>query len=98
MISVYNKISDYIIVLNYRGEIIFCNKSFLNRLNYDYGEILDLDIFNLIKEKENNISNLINESEQTNKILEFYSKSNELIKINSNISIEHFNNEKSIFI
>lgn len=65
MISVYNKISDYIIVLNYRGEIIFCNKSFLNRLNYDYGEILDLDIFNLIKEKENNISNLINESEQT---------------------------------
>lgn len=98
MISVYNKISDYIIVLNYRGKIIFCNGSFLNRLNYDYGEILDLDIFNLIKEKDNNMSNLINESEQTNKILEFYSKSNELIKINSNISIEHFNNEKSIFI
>lgn len=98
MISVYNKISDYIIVLNYGGKIIFCNESFFNRLNYDYGEILDLDIFNLIKEKDNNISNLINESEQINKILEFYSKSNELIKINSNISIEYFKNEKSIFI
>ena len=30
--------------------------------------------------------------------LEFYSKSNELGTINSNISLENYNNEKSIFI
>ena len=34
MLSIYNKISDYILVLNFDGEVIFCNESLLNRLNY----------------------------------------------------------------
>lgn len=96
MLSIYNKISDYIIVLNFNWEIIFCNKSFLKKLNYNKEDILNLNIFEIIKNK--NIENTIKESEELNKTLEFYSKSNELVKINSSITIEHFNNEKSIFI
>ncbi len=38
MLSIYNKISDYIMVLNYNGEIIFCNQSFLNLLNYTHSK------------------------------------------------------------
>ena len=34
MLSIYNKISEYIIVVNLEGEIIFCNESFLKRFNY----------------------------------------------------------------
>ena len=35
---------------------------------------------------------------QKDEILEFYTKSNEVIKVNSNISMENFNNQKSIVI
>ncbi|AUN14302.1 ATP-binding protein [Paraclostridium sordellii] len=97
MVSIYNKVSDYIIVLNCMGEIIFCNESFLKRLNYNHEEILNLNIGKIINEN-NNINNEIREFGEINKTLEFYSKSNELVKINSTIIMENFNGDKSIFI
>lgn len=97
MVSIYNKVSDYIIVLNCMGEIIFCNESFLKRLNYNHEEILNLNIGKIINQN-NNINNELKEFGEINKTLEFYSKSNELVKINSNIIIENFNSDKSIFI
>ncbi|MFR9069660.1 MAG: PAS domain S-box protein, partial [Paraclostridium sp.] len=97
MVSIYNKVSDYIIVLNCMGEIIFCNESFLKRLNYNHEEILNLNIGKIISEN-NNINNDLKEFGERNKTLEFYSKSNELVKINSNIIIENFKSDKSIFI
>lgn len=97
MVSIYNKVSDYIIVLNCMGEIVFCNESFLKRLNYNHEEILNLNIGKIINEN-NNINNELKKFGEINKTLEFYSKSNELVKINSNIIIENFNNDKSIFI
>lgn len=98
MLSIYNKISDYIVVLNYAGEIIFCNESFLKRLNYIKEDVLNLNILKIIKSKENNVINELIEIEDKSKILDFCSKSNEIVKVNSNITIEYFNNEKSIFI
>ncbi|MEG2789798.1 MAG: PAS domain S-box protein, partial [Romboutsia sp.] len=97
MVSIYNKISDYVIVLNHMGDIVFCNESFLKRLNYNHEEILNLNIVKIISEN-NNINNVLKESGEINKTLEFYSKSNDLVKIDSNISMENFNNDKSIFI
>lgn len=98
MLSIYNKISDYIVVLNYMGDIIFCNESFLKRLNYSKEDLLNSNIFKIIKSKEHNIINKLIEMKDKNKILDFYSKSNEIVKVNSNVTIEYFNNEKSIFI
>ncbi|MCC3866850.1 ATP-binding protein [Terrisporobacter mayombei] len=98
MLSIYNKISDYIIVLSCTGKIIFCNESLLKRLNYNIGDILDLNILEVTKSKENNVKDRLIELEEMNITLDFYTKSNELVKINSNIIIEYFNNEKSIFI
>lgn len=97
MLSIYNKISDYIIVLNNTGEIKFCNTSFLNRLNYNDEDILNINISKIINEKHN-INEIVKKSGEINIDLEFYSKSNELVTINSNISLENYNNEKSIFI
>ena len=93
MLSIYNKINDYILVLNFGGEIIFCNESLLNRLNYNINEVLNFNMSKLI----NNINTkeLIKEE---NINIKFYSKLNEEIEINSNILIEEFNNRKSIFI
>ena len=98
MLAVYNKISDYIIVLNFMGEIIFCNESFLKRLSYNNEEILKSNILKIIKNKEINIRDIPTQGKDINKIFDFYSKTGELIQIDSNISIEYFNYEKSIFI
>ena len=54
--SRHDKKKDYIIALNDVGEIIFCNKSFLNRLNYTYGEILNSNIKNIVIDKDNIIN------------------------------------------
>lgn len=98
MLSVYNKINDYIIVLNFMGEIIFCNESFLKRLSYNNDEILKEKILKIIKNKEINIGETLTQGKDINKTLDFYSKSGEIIQVDSNISIEYFNYEKSIFI
>ena len=50
MLSIYNKISDYIIVLRHDGEIIFCNEVFLKRLNYNKNDILNLNINEILIE------------------------------------------------
>ena len=98
MLSIYNKVSDYIIVVNYDGKIIFINESFLNRLNYKKKDILNLHIFEFIKNRENSDKKNVTELKEIDTNIYFYSKSNELIKINSNISIQNFNNEKNIVI
>ena len=48
MSDIYNDKYSYIIILNYLEEIIFCNKNFLNRLNYNSGEILNSNIKKII--------------------------------------------------
>ena len=58
MLNIYNKISDYIVVLNYNGEIIFANESFLKRLNYNNEEVLNLKIDKITRFKKNNLINI----------------------------------------
>lgn len=98
MLSIYNKISEYIIVINYRGEIIFCNESFLNRLEYTYEEILNLNINQIIINQYEDINNILKKSLEINNILKFYSKSGNLVTVNSNISIENFCGSNNIVI
>ena len=98
MLSVYNKIRDFIIVLNYDGDIVFCNESLLSRLNYKNERILNSKIHEILKFEINDIEHKFIEGEDIVKTLFFYSKSNEIVKINCQITIDYFNNEKSIFI
>ena len=92
--SRHDKKKDYIIALNDVGEIIFCNKSFLNRLNYTYGEILNSNIKNIVIDKDN----IINEVDDIDKDLKFLSNTGELVELNVNINKEEFNNKKYILI
>ena len=84
MISIYNKISDYIIIINNIGKINFCNESFLNKFNYKKEDVLNLNINKIIKNL--NINNILKESKEINTTLECYSKCNKLVKLNANIS------------
>ena len=94
MSDIYNDKYSYIIILNYLEEIIFCNKNFLNRLNYNSGEILNSNIKKIIISEKN----IINQLDKENKTFHFLSKNNELIKVNFNISVEEFNNNECIFL
>ena len=94
MLDIYNDKYSYIIILNYLEEIIFCNKNFLNRLNYSSGEILNSNIKKIIISEKN----IINQLDKENKTFHFLSKNNELIKVNFNISVEEFNNNECIFL
>ena len=96
MSNIYNKIRDYIIIINYNKEIVFCNNSFFYKFGYNEEDILGLNIDKLINDK--NSITIPNENNEINKHLYFYSKSKILSKVDVNISIDYFNNEKSIFI
>ena len=94
----YSEISEYILVLDYKGKILFCNNNFLNRLKYNNGELLNSSISNIIYRENDSIYDILNEFEEINEFLEFRSKSNELVGIKARISIESFNNNKCILI
>lgn len=90
---IYNNITDYIMILNSNKEIIFCNESVLNRLNYSQYEVINLKTSEIIKDEK-----IKKVDKETTETLELYSKSQEIVKINSKISIDNFNGEQHIFI
>ncbi len=94
MISIYNKLSDYIIIINNTGQISFCNESFLNKFNYKNEDILNLNISKITNNIE--LNNILKESKEISTILEIYSKNNKLIKVKCNIS--KINSDDNIII
>ena len=90
MLSIYNNISDYIIIINNIGKITFCNESFLNKFNYNKEDIVNLNISKIIKNLD--INNILKDSSEINTILECYSKYNKLVKLNVHISKIHSDN------
>ncbi|WP_455539163.1 PAS domain-containing protein [Terrisporobacter sp.] len=95
MLSIYNKVSDYIMILNFEGEIIFCNKSFLKELEYVGEEIFNSNISKIIDKKSTN--DILSMGEKNFQTIKFYTKTNKKIKISCNVSVENFN-DKKIFL
>ena len=91
---IYNKMSDYIIIVNDKGIISFCNKSFLNKFNYQNEDILNSNINKIINNED--IYNILNQSKEIDTVLKIYSNNNELINIKCNISKLNSSNETII--
>ncbi len=96
MLSIYNKVSEFILILNSWGNIVFCNDSFLNKVEYDNSDILNLNI-SKISNYKHSIDRVI-EKNDFDDILEFTSKSKESLTVKVNISCKDYNNEKHIYI
>ena len=88
MLPINHKINNYLIITNEVGEILFCNESFFKRLDYTEDEILKLNILDIIINSDNRFLKEYNKMDIT---IRFYSKSKEVINVNSNISVENFN-------
>lgn len=95
MLPINHKINNYLIITNEVGEILFCNESFFKRLDYTEDEILKLNILDIIINSDNRFLKEYNKMDIT---IRFYSKSKEVINVNSNISVENFNQKESVII
>ena len=96
MIDILNAINDYIIVIGENGVTKFCNKTLLNKLNYKNNELDNININNILFNKDFDL--IKNIDTEYNMDLNFYNKDKNCVSLNSNIVRKNFNGEQSIFI
>ena len=91
----FNKLQDKILIIDYSGKVLFCNKILLNQLQY---ELEDLDnIYNLIINPKIKFDTIdINYNKEY--IVDILAKDNSSIPFNLNLSSTTFNNSNSILI
>lgn len=96
--SVFNQLSDYILIINNKDIITFANDKLLNKLGYNSLELLNKDIKNLTNHKFVNFKNASGEEKLVNVEIEFLTKSQTIIKLDSKLIIDEFKNEKCLFV
>lgn len=98
MKSIFNKFDKYVLVISYDGNIVFANDKLLTRLKYEKDELYKLNIDDILVTKDNFKANLLDFSKDIKIDLSLYSKYKEVIKVYSDISVDYFEKNKSIFI
>ncbi|MBO3443819.1 ATP-binding protein [Clostridium sp. CCUG 7971] len=98
MNHILNEIRDYILVVNYQGEIQYCNDKLLLRLNYNKDDIYNFSINNILLTQDFNIKDLLRNKNKGKIELKLYSKSKNIINLSSKVILDIYNNKESIFI
>lgn len=98
MNSIFNKFDEYVLIINSNGDIVFVNDKFLKKLKYSEEEIYQLNVEDILVDKDNYKTNILEYSEDRRIDISFYSKNNNIIQLFSDISIGYFEKNKAIFI
>ncbi|WP_297130364.1 sensor histidine kinase [Terrisporobacter sp.] len=98
MNSIFNKFDEYVLITNSNGDIVFANDKFLKKLKYNEEEIYELNVEDILVDKDNYKTNILEVSADTRIDISFYSKNNKIIQLFSDISIGYFEKNKAIFI
>lgn len=94
MKRIFNKLNGDIIIINNKGDILFCNEVFLKKLGYKQDDIIQNNINNILYNRED-----IDYIKKENNIdLLFYRKTKDIVRFNCNIIIDFFEEKESIFI
>jgi len=97
----FNTITDYIIIGNMKGKIIYANKASVDRLEYSIEELLDMNIIELHpKNKRDEASSILNQmfiGAIQSCPLELISKTNIIIPVETRVWFGKWNNEDCIF-
>ncbi len=97
----FNTITDYIIIGNMQGKIIYANKASVDRLEYSIEELLDMNIIELHpKNKRNEASSILDQmfiGDIQSCPLELISKTNIIIPVETRVWFGKWNNEDCIF-
>lgn len=98
MNSIFNKFDEYVLITNSNGDIVFVNDKFLKKLKYSEEEIYELNVEDILVDKDNYKTNILEVLEDRRIDVSFYSKNNKIIQLFSDISIGYFEKNKAIFI
>ncbi|NCD04669.1 MAG: diguanylate cyclase [Spirochaetia bacterium] len=97
----FNTITDYIIIGNMKGKIIYANKATIDKLGYSINELLDMNIIELHpKNKRDEASSILNQmfiGDIQSCPLELISKTNIIIPVETRVWFGKWNNEDCIF-
>ena len=92
------KVDEYILIVDYSGEIIFANGKFLKKFGYKKNELCNININEVIANEYLEIDKISAYKNGVNKELEIITKNSEKIKLESNIFIDEFKSKRSLFI
>ena len=95
---VFNNLDEYILVINNKGNIKYCNDCLLKKLGYSKKDIYEKDIYNILYNQENYINKILNNENEISLDLTLYSDYKEKIDVTSKIVTSKWNREKGIFI
>ena len=88
-----DKLDDYILVVNNKGLIKYCNEALLNKLNYTIEEIEEINIYNLFA-NDVSIKGFIEEET----LYEVISKQKQKIKVLVRGYWQNINSENLVFL
>ena len=95
---IFNQISEYILIVDYEGSIVFANDKFINKLGYSKKELYNLDINKIVNYKEVKINNIFIEKNSINREIKFLKSDGKTINLDSYMSIDNFKNKKCLII
>ena len=92
------KIDEYVIIADYNGKINFANSKFLDKFGYEKYELYKLNINEIINNDYLETDKVSLHKNGIDKELEFTTQNGQKIKLESNIFIDDFKGERSLFI
>lgn len=95
---IFNKVNNYILVIDKSGNIVYANDKILEKLGYDKGYIYKLSTKDIILNKNKEIDTILQSKGQENIDLVMYSSCKKIILVNSDIFLEKWKGRDSIFI
>lgn len=98
MECVFNNLDEYILIINNKGEIRYCNNCLLERLGYSENDIYEKDISNILYKQNECINKVLNNKDEISLDLTLYSKLKEKIGVTSKVVVNRWKEEESIFI
>lgn len=96
MRNILNKLDEYILVLDYEGNVINCNDKILSKLKYDYNFLYNKNIRSIVKYKGDILDKLIHNKEIFD--ITFFKSDKEHIIFNCDIRESYYNNKNYIFL
>lgn len=95
MINILNKLDEYILVVDYEGNIINCNDKILSKLKYDYNFLYNKNIKSIVKCNGNILDKLVDNKKNFD--ITFLKNDKDYIKFSCDIRESFYNNKKYIF-
>ncbi|WP_286316242.1 ATP-binding protein [Romboutsia ilealis] len=92
------KVDEYILIVDYDGKINFANSKFLDKFKYKECELYKINIKEILTNDYLEIDTIPVDKNGINKELEFITKNNKKIKLDSKLFIDEFKSKKCLFI